>query len=49
MQVAYRLGTILSSAFTDGNIPLDIFHLCCASIGLDVESEEAAQRLLRGV
>ena len=35
MQVAYRLGTIFSSAFTDGNIPLVIFCLCCASIGLD--------------
>ena len=35
MQVAYRLGTIFSSAFTNGNIPLVIFCLCCASIGLD--------------
>ena len=35
MQVAYIPGTILSSAFTDGNVPLDIFRLCCASIGLD--------------
>ena len=35
MQVAYIPGTILSSAFTDGNVQLDIFRLCCASIGLD--------------
>ena len=36
MQVAYRPGTILSSAFTDGNVLLDICCLCHASIGLDV-------------
>ena len=35
MQVTYRLGTILSSAFTNGNILLDIFCLCYASISLD--------------
>ena len=35
MQVAYRLGIILSSAFTDGKILLVIFCLCCASISLD--------------
>ena len=35
MQVAHRLGTILPFAFTDGNILLDVFHLCYASISLD--------------
>jgi len=35
MQVAYRLGSILSSAFVHNNILLDTFRLCCASIGLD--------------
>ena len=35
VQVAYKLGNVLSSAFSHHNIPLDVFRLCCASIGLD--------------
>ena len=35
VRVVHGLGSILSSAFTHSDIPLDIFRLCCASIGLD--------------
>lgn len=35
VQVAHRLDTILPFAFTNGNIPFDVFHLCYASISLD--------------
>jgi len=34
-RVTSRLGSILSSAFTHRNISLDVFRLCCKSIGLD--------------
>ena len=34
-RVAHKLDDILSFAYTYGNISLNIFHLCCASIGLD--------------
>jgi len=35
MQVAHRLCSVLSSAFSHNNISLNAFRLCCASIGLD--------------
>jgi len=35
MQVAHKLGSILSSSFAHDNIPLNVFRRCCASIGLD--------------
>ena len=49
-RVAHKLGSILSSVYTHGNISLGIFRLCCVSIGLDTneyetESEGAVQRL----
>ena len=34
-RVAHKLGGILSFAYTYENISLNIFHLCCASTGLD--------------
>ena len=32
--MAHQLGIVLASAYTHSNISLDIFRLCCASIGL---------------
>ena len=34
-RVAHKLGSILSSAYTHENISLNVFCLCCVSIGLD--------------
>ena len=43
-RVAHKLGSILSSAYTHENISLNIFRLCCVSIGLD--TSEYGRQLL---
>ena len=39
-RVAHKLGSILSSAYTHGNISLGVFRLCCVSIGSDTSEYE---------
>lgn len=40
VQVSYKLCSLLSFAYTHNDVRLNIFHLCCTSIGLDASKYE---------